>query len=410
MYTEKIKALEVLQKSDTFKTQALLIELLKYLIEQDEKGVKLKSIVIAIDLLSDSKASSSDRDRLIRTRVYNLRKKMELFYLTEGKDETCKLLIPKGAYSVTLVKKKVPSQNSDWLSKPTVIFASLSLVLIGVIIFVLFRKEKELDIQTNSSDIFTEIKQHFFVQSLLTSNSSSLDIVIGEREYYYEYDTALVRHRFVLDGDYALPHTESRFKELQDSYPDRKIQKAGFSHVDPHNVFLGMKLHYSLLQQGIQSQYGLSNHISSVEKNILFIGSLGQGDLNKLLPTYFFSNKFSKITAGMKGENRAIHIKEQGKKNSYIWGDQNIITYYLIRKSVFEGHHYLFLFSGGEMSRDYMIKKMFTNAFSEEMKSHFDTKIPDNYEIVIAVHGFKGVGVSHEVLFAKAIELSLIHI
>ncbi len=405
MYLEKIKALEVLAQSDVFKKQASLIELLKYLIEQEEKGVKLKSIVIAIDLLSDSKAStSSDRDRLIRTRVYNLRKKMELFYLTEGKGETTKLSIPKGGYSVKLIKVEAPTQKGTWLSKPTILFATLSCTLLGVIAFMLFHKDKEVNIKGDSSGIFTEVKKHFFIQSLLTSSSSPLEIVIGEREYYYEYDTALVRHRYVLDGDYSLPHTNSKLKELQDSYPDRKIEKAGFSHVDPHNVFLGMKLHYSLLQQGVQSHYGLSNHLSSVEKNMLFIGNLGEGDLNKLLPTYFFCNKFSKITAGMKAGNREISINDKGKKKKYVWNDENVVTYYFIRKSVFEGHHYLFLFSGGDMSRDYMAKKMFTEAFSDEIESHFDTKVPDNYEIVIAVHGFKGVGVRHEVIFAQKLE------
>ena len=102
-FQDKLKAANVLEKSEVFRKHPNLIDLLKYLINQEEKGVKLKSVTIAIDLLSDTKSSrSSDKETIIRTRLFNLRKKLELFYLAEGKEENQRLSIPKGGYTWTL--------------------------------------------------------------------------------------------------------------------------------------------------------------------------------------------------------------------------------------------------------------------------------------------------------------------
>ena len=399
-----MKALEVLEKSEVFKKQSLLLELLRYLIEQEEKGVKLKSVVIAIDLIPENKSTrSTDKDTLIRTRLYNLRKKLSLFYLTEGKAEVYQLVIPKGGFAVDLIKKDIPSSASAWRSRPTILFAALSCILIIIILFLLNKNAHSLGEGLQKPVLFTGIKEHPLLHSMVDTSKPSVNIAVGERQYYYEYDTTLMRHRFILDSDCSLPHTQEKLNKLKDSFPERNIGLAGFSHVDPENAFLGLKLYYSLLNNSVQSQYTLSNKVSSVEKHTVFIGDLGAGDLNKLLSIYSFHNNKSKIKVGMKDDIRMIYVQDEKKQKTYPWDRLQNVSYYLIRKSVVNGKHYLFLFSGGIMSRSYMTKHLFTEAFSNEIKATFKVDIPDSFELIIAVKGRNGLGVSHQVLFAEAI-------
>jgi len=402
-YNDKLKSVEVLENSEVFRKHPNLIELLKYLIEQEEKGIKLKSVTIAIDLLSDSKSGrSSDKDTVIRTRLFNLRKKMQLFYLTEGKDETQRLSIPKGAYNVKLSKQEVKKSKLQFSKSQWLIAALSFLLLISFITIVALLSTNRGEIQkTTKANVFKDIEDNFFIQSFLNSEQKKINVAVGYRDFYYEYDLRLKRHRFILDSDCSIPSTKFLFENLRSRLADRKVELAGFGHVDPVNVFLGLKLQNTFLQGNIESEYYLANEVPEVEKNYIFIGDLGAGDMEQMLSPFSYHNGKSEISVSLVEDLRIVTIVQGKDTTSYPWDRARYNSYYYIRKSKIEDKHYLFLFSGGIMSRGYMTKHLFTAAVSEELKARFNGKIPDSYEIFIAVNGTNNIGQKHKILYAK---------
>ena len=406
-FRDKLKAVEVLEKSEVFRKHPNLVELLRYLIEQEQKGVKLKSVTIAIDLLSDSKNSrSSDKDTVIRTRLFNLRKKMQLFYLTEGKEENHRLSIPKGAYSVKLNVQETKKKAARFTKNQLLIGALSSLLLISfiTIILLLFSNSSPKLKKVTNSNTFHDIKKNFFIQPMLKSEGGGINLAVGYRDYYYEYDLVLKRHRFILDSDCSVPSTKFLFENLRSRLSDRNVELAGFGHVDPVNVYLGLKLQNTFLQENIPSDYFLSNEVPTVENNFIFIGDLGAGDMEKMLSPFSYHNEKSEISVSLVDDLRTVYIKQGEKTTTYPWDRSRYNSYYYIRKSKIENKHYLFLFSGGIMSRSYMTKHLFTSAMSEEVAARFQGKIPDSYEVFISVNGSNNIGQQHKILYTKELK------
>jgi len=50
--------------------------------------------------------SGANQDSYIRIRVFNIRKELSVYYLSEGKDDRYRLLIPKGDYKVKVLEQK----------------------------------------------------------------------------------------------------------------------------------------------------------------------------------------------------------------------------------------------------------------------------------------------------------------
>ncbi len=76
------------------------IRLLRYLVEKSLSGQIPHEIDIAIDFFQRDASYSTSDDSLVRSHVWTLRKKLEKYYLTEGKSDQIQFRIPKGRYQV----------------------------------------------------------------------------------------------------------------------------------------------------------------------------------------------------------------------------------------------------------------------------------------------------------------------
>src|SRR6056300_818942 len=106
---EKYQIFEEIINSDEFANSSKYCDLLKYLVEASIKGESVKETTIAYDFFGKDSSYNSSEDSTIRANIYNLRKKLEHYYLTEGKNAAIKLTLPKGHYDVQfkqVVKKE----------------------------------------------------------------------------------------------------------------------------------------------------------------------------------------------------------------------------------------------------------------------------------------------------------------
>lgn len=91
-----------IRASNTFSSTSTSTSLLQYLYDATLKGGILKEEVIDAELYG--KVYSTDKvNTRVRVNVFNLRKKLELYYKNEGKDDKWQLVIEKGQYQVSFI-------------------------------------------------------------------------------------------------------------------------------------------------------------------------------------------------------------------------------------------------------------------------------------------------------------------
>jgi hypothetical protein len=97
---EKREALNLVCQSQTFARSDRLKDLLRFVCEAEIEGHydDLKEYVIGIEALGRPQGYSPSEDSSVRSRAYELRRKLEKFYATEASDATLRIEIPRGSY------------------------------------------------------------------------------------------------------------------------------------------------------------------------------------------------------------------------------------------------------------------------------------------------------------------------
>lgn len=98
---EKQKILELILSSEGFAKSERYGDLLRYLVDANSKGKALKETIIALEFFGRDSDFQPSEDPIVRVYIGNLRKKINHFYLLEGKEEKVRLTIPKGHYDVS---------------------------------------------------------------------------------------------------------------------------------------------------------------------------------------------------------------------------------------------------------------------------------------------------------------------
>lgn len=94
------KLLEKILGSPEFSHSKIHQTFLSYLVEAAEQGRELKETTIAMEVFGKDATFNPAEDTTVRSHTYTLRKKLENYYLQEGKTEKIRLKIPKGHYEV----------------------------------------------------------------------------------------------------------------------------------------------------------------------------------------------------------------------------------------------------------------------------------------------------------------------
>ncbi len=130
---EKKYFVEKLCKSKTFANAPTSISLLYYLFEATLKKVDLKEMVIALEFFGVKEPGTR-----VRVNVYNLRKKINSYYETEGGNDSSRLSIEKGQYAVSFNKQsKIPTKKEiNKRRQPLLVFFAI----MGLLMFTLYLK------------------------------------------------------------------------------------------------------------------------------------------------------------------------------------------------------------------------------------------------------------------------------
>ena len=83
------------------------VRLFRYLAEATLNDNVLKETVIAIDVFNRDPSFNPGDNSLVRSSIYNLRKKLDAYYLSEGKEDLIRISIPKGSYHLDFQENQI---------------------------------------------------------------------------------------------------------------------------------------------------------------------------------------------------------------------------------------------------------------------------------------------------------------
>jgi len=389
---KKIATIEGLKKSNTFSKNDLTFQILHYLVEEEAKGREAKSSTIALDVLGPQDGfNGTNQDAYIRNKLFNIRKELKLYYLTEGINDPIKLSIPKGAYKIELTDRSklenIPSKKVDNSKRK---FLPLLTFFIGLLVacsFFLFKESKEA----------SKVKRSLV--SLLLDNNEPLDIIVGSRAFYYEYDPQLKRRRYIFDTDVELPTSSRKMNAMMFGYPERRIRiDVPFYHTDIENMYLAAEFKKEWALSGTEATIEAANEMGKLEHNLVFISKMESSEMYDL-SAYFYDSKLKHKSLDLSLGRHTGSIKQlilddsvsytlmrHERKDGEVVG---FISHYLIKKVTTNKRKSLvFLLAGSNGDRKYINQKLFEKDFQEEVMASFEgNSLPDEFELLIESYG-----------------------
>jgi len=409
IFEQKAKAIDYLEQSTTFPKEEVYFEFLRYLLKEEKEGNIVKSSTIALDVLnSDGASKGKMKDAYVRSKMLRLRKDLDLFYLKEGKNAPYKINIPKGKYKIDIEwqeeKKAAPSQNMAKASHNKKV--QWGIILLNVVLFLC-----SLYFFLGQS---TTPKESFV--SLFVDKDAKVDILLGDRCFYAEYDSVFKRKRLIYDTDVHLTHTHRVvFDELNRKYPSRKIQVTrNFSHTDIGNIPLATKLAAEWGSKQLESSVHFSSLKREINENTVFISKTSSGDMYELLNPYFINSNcqfsINKITISSRGFIKSYQMPDTTisfKTSAKYTNNKTIVTSYcLIKKATSpKGHELLFLLPSNDAARNYINEKFFNSAFRQELLDSFEGKEMKEFELLLKISGGTFANAqSHKIIYNSVVD------
>lgn len=269
----KKKCTDKIIQSQEFNGSKTYQNYLTYLVEASLKNQELKETTIALEFFEKDASFNPAEDTIVRSHTYNLRKKLETYYLKEGKDEKYRLIIPKGHYEVKFVadeENHITTKNFlNKIAKHKItvfVMAILSaLVLYLFLTNLSLRKDLEtFNIVDKNDPIWKEYLQSDF----------PIMIVAGDHFFFSEYSEIYDNLLAIRDGDI---NSIDDLREFNTKHSDQKIQQADEPYFPYHSLWslppILTLLNSSNQKPILRKSSSLSPQTLN-EYNIIFIGSI----------------------------------------------------------------------------------------------------------------------------------------
>jgi len=289
----KKKCTDKILNSEEFASSKTYQNYLTYLIEAESNNKELKETTIAFEFFEKDASFNPAEDTTVRSHTYNLRKKLETYYLKEGKEDKYRLVIPKGHYELKYVtddENNISTKNLlDKITKHkiyTLVITLLCFLLIYLIITNISLKKdlEKFNIVEKSDPVWQEYLQSDF----------PVMIAVGDHFFFNEYSETYENLLAIRDGKI---NSIEDLRDFNATHTDKKIQQADEPYFPYHSLW-SLPPILSLLNSSNQKPIirKSSSLIPQMLKdyNIIFIGSIKTLYILKhLVATSHFKYKIS---------------------------------------------------------------------------------------------------------------------
>ena len=268
----KNKLLEKILNSSEFLNSHIYGKYLTYLVDSSLEDKNLKETTIAIEFFEKDVSFNPAEDTIVRSHTYNLRKKLETYYFTEGKEDKYKIIIPKGHYHAEIV----PNENNYYTklfylkrisqNYPFIIIAFLVIcVVILALQYISIKKELNAHHLIDGDD--------YIWREYLKSKIPIL-VVPGDHFMFDIYSEKYKREFSVRD---VTINSKEDLDKFRTKYSDEQIHQTPEPYFPFHSIW-SLPPVYSILTSF--NQFPILRKSSSItpqmlgEYNIIFIGSI----------------------------------------------------------------------------------------------------------------------------------------
>lgn len=222
------KILSSPELGDSKKNQTLL----RYLAEHSINDKPVKETAVAIDLFGKDASFNPVEDPIVRVSVGNLRKKLEHYYLTGGKEDTIRLEIPKGHYHVQFAKAAPPESVPGKAGT----IKRFRLVPVSIVLFVALAVFALLHFWPLENRQKPRVPDDHPIWGGFLRSTLPTTIVLGDYFFLYERKPELNRGFYVRD-----PRINSfaEYREILKKDPQfiKKYLEADLTYISPGTVF-----------------------------------------------------------------------------------------------------------------------------------------------------------------------------
>lgn len=260
---DKKTTIQKIINSNEFKDAVTYKDLLLYLYNCSRLGEPPKEMTIAQEVFG-KKEFDTERDAKIRVYIYNLRKKIDSYYSSEGKNDQIKISIPKGHYLLNFSENTVAKGS---FLKPYLLF-NIFVVLIIVLVNVFMWSRH---IKTEGQPLKPYLNNMFW-QGLLNNELSTL-VVIGD--YFLYQDTLSMYKYFVRNPRVNSVEDFNEFIKLNPNV-QKRFKTTNLTFLGKHTVWCFSDIIQPLLYADIDVDLRLSSNLQWRDfqtNNIIFIGS-----------------------------------------------------------------------------------------------------------------------------------------
>ena len=383
---EKIKILNNILSTKEFKSSGTYKKLLTYLVDASINNKKLKEYYLAVDVFEKGKDFNPSEDSSVRVYVSNLRKKLDHYYATEGKNDAYKIEIPKGHYDLNFVKavpvnKKSDSEESN--GKLTKILIPLLFVTGILAIYFGYHYFKYKETVINN-----EILTHPVWSNLIKDNKPVL-IALGNDLFFLEKqdgEETIVRKHYI--------NTTDEFNYYKKTHPEKKIDKiTPYYFYSAINVAeLPILLHKLNLEKPVSLKSSFKFSGDDTRKNdIIFYGSF------RNLYSWKFLLTNSSIKYSNNPDNLYLEISVNGKEKIFKQsGEPNKehVDYCLFRKLPGPNKNTIYMFisffqPGLAAATNYLLNEKTLNKLAQKLKTKYG-KLPEYFDVLFKTRGYSG--------------------
>ncbi|MFX0141067.1 MAG: hypothetical protein ACFFDN_45940 [Candidatus Hodarchaeota archaeon] len=282
---DKEKILAKVLQSSQFKESTRYQELLEYLVKASENKEYVKETTIAVDLFRKDLGFDPHSDPTIRVYISNLRKKLDHYYLTEGKEDRIRIEVPKGHYYVEFVpvdndrKKPINYKHLTYF-----LFLPLVIILISIIII-----QKKHIRPKNKEQAFTA--EHPVWGEFFQINNNPTLVVLGDYFFLFEKKEGGSGGYFVRDPRI---NSSDELRQLLKKDPRviERFVECNFTYLGPSSAESMTYILPVLLQSPNKIYLKLSSELKWEELNrynVIFVGSFKTlYELKKLFANFPF--------------------------------------------------------------------------------------------------------------------------
>jgi hypothetical protein len=369
--------------------------LLEYLVTETLEGRTPKETTIAIELFHKDDRFNPADDSLVRSSMYALRKRLDEYYLDEGRDEHTRIRIPKGKYRVELVDRQLNSEKRKPIQRlfPWILFL---LALLFSMWILLTEKGSSWKFARDSSRLVEHPVWGSFVE-----NRQPVKIVLGDH-FLVERENADSTYSYLRDLGI---NSEDQLRDAisSGSLPGPWRQGYGHSFVGEEMPQVAFELFQLFRKWDLALSISLASDINAADlasNNIIYVGGYRSlGILDRFLSKSNYRITDTPSTIIYKGELQADPTWTGEGMFDEFGIDRDYVLISKMKGS--SDTDILFILSTRAFGRLELLKMMTSEEFVRAVPEVEDG---DYWEIFFEVSGMENSGLSHERIYFDYLE------